>query len=41
MRGEEEDNRSYNQAKDRQVSVDAAVHRRGVWIDFGRHGSEN
>ena len=38
MRGEDEDNRSNDDAKNRKVGVDAAVEGSGVWIGFGRHG---
>ena len=41
MSGEEEDNRSNDNAKDPEEGVDAAVERRGVGIGFGRHESEN
>jgi hypothetical protein len=38
MRGEEENNRSNDNAKDTKEGVDAAMQRRGVGIGFGRHG---
>jgi len=41
MSGEEENKRSSDNAKNAEKGVDATVQRRGVWIDFGRHESEN
>jgi len=38
VRGEEEDNRGNDDAKNAEEGVDAAVKRRGVGIGFGRHG---
>ena len=37
VRGEDEDNRRHDDAKNRKISVDAAVEGSGVWIGFGRH----
>ena len=39
--GEEEDYSSNDDAKNPEEGVDAAVEGSGVWIGFGRHGSEN
>jgi hypothetical protein len=36
--GDDEDNRSNDDAKNRKIGVDTAVEGSGVWIDFGRHG---
>jgi len=41
MRGEEENKRSSDNAKNAEKGVDATVQRRGVRIGFGRHESEN
>jgi hypothetical protein len=37
MRGEEEDNRSNDNAKNAKEGINAAMQRRGVGIGFGRH----
>jgi len=38
VRGEDEDNRSNDDAKNPEEGVDAAVEGRGEGIGFGRHG---
>jgi len=38
VRGDEEDNRSNDDAKNPEEGVDAAMEGSGVWISFGRHG---
>lgn len=41
MSGDDEDNRSNDDAKNRKIGVDAAVEGSGVWIGFGRHKAED
>jgi len=41
VRGEEEDNRSNDNAKNAEEGINPPVEWRGVRIGFGRHGSEN
>jgi len=41
VRGDEEDNRSNDNAKDPEEGVDAVMEGSSVGIGFGRHESEN